>query len=97
MILANHLCCFTSDAPLLLPMRVVSRLSSSRFTMSLHDLSAAHAHRQHIDTVSTSSGRQAGGETYDEIFGVSRKCTGMFMMLLNVSLRSAPLNGVVAN
>lgn len=38
LILANHLCCFTSEAPLLLPRRVVSRLSRSRRMMSLHDL-----------------------------------------------------------
>ena len=34
---------------------------------------------------------------YDDTFTESLKCTGMFMMLWNVSLRSTPLNGVVAN
>lgn len=38
LILENHLCCFTSEAPLLLPRRVVSRLSRSREMTSLHDL-----------------------------------------------------------
>ena len=34
LIFANHLCCFTSLAPLLLPNLVRSLLSSSRFTQS---------------------------------------------------------------
>ena len=37
-IFANHLCCLTSEAPLLLPRRVASFLSKRRVTMSLHDL-----------------------------------------------------------
>ena len=35
LILANHLCCLTSEAPLLLPRRVHSRLSRRRVMMSL--------------------------------------------------------------
>lgn len=38
LILENHLCCLTSLAPLLLPSRVSSFLSSSLTMASLHDL-----------------------------------------------------------
>lgn len=34
--------------------------------------------------------------THVDTLGDSRKCTGRFMMLWNVLLRSTPLNGVVA-
>ena len=38
LIFENHLCCLTSEAPLLLPRRVDSFLSRRRVTMSLQDL-----------------------------------------------------------
>ena len=41
LIFANHLCCFTSEAPLLLPRRLDSRLSKSREIASLHALIAS--------------------------------------------------------
>lgn len=42
LIFENHLCCLTSDAPVLLPRRVVSRLSRRRVTISLQDLERDH-------------------------------------------------------
>lgn len=38
LILENHLCALTSDAPVMLPRRLDSRLSSRRVTTSLHAL-----------------------------------------------------------
>lgn len=87
LIFANHLCCFTSEAPLLLPNLFSSSLSRRRVITSRQDL---------VPIISFSEIHNVELYTHCETFGDSRKWTGMLRMLVKVSLRSCPLNGVVA-
>jgi len=90
-ILENHLCCFTSLAPLLLPNLVHSFLSSNRVMQSFPAL-----HSFLLDLGGNSAATKNRNYTYRDTLGESRKCTGSSRMLSNVSFRSWPLNGVVA-
>lgn len=101
--LPNHLCCFTSLAPLRLPSRVRSSLSNKRRIQSLAALqhtkkakSANHNHTTPARRLPQCISAHHPLSTHCETFGVSRKGTAALRIWLKVSLRSCPLKGVVA-
>lgn len=92
--LANHLCCFTWLAPLPLPSRRDSLLSSSLFMTSLP---ALPTNNKPLASHVSYQKHKVSENTHDVILGCSGKLTGSSSTFWNVLLRDDPLNGVVAN